>query len=334
MSRTLLPLVLILGACSSAASTDSGSDECDVTISKTFPAANATDAYYRGTVEFTLTKPDESATVTSDVAGTTTTSEDGLTIVFTPDAPLSPSTSYTFTLHYCGGDAPLTFTTSALGTPVTDPASTIKGSSYLLDLKDARVTEPAGVGDLLASNLDGVDIYVNVTDLSDTKVKMIGAMGNPDAASPTQDWCSRTIDFPEADFSAAPHFELGGEGKTTISVAGYAVDIQNLHIAGDFSADGSYFGGGTLSGTIDTRPLDQALMEGDEGAICNLAGSIGATCQACDDGQPFCLTLKADSITAAKTDIAITPIYGDDCLGCDVGVPADTSETCEQMPQQ
>jgi len=332
MSRTLLPLVLLFTACSSSTDTADTAGACDVTIT-TYPASDAASAYYRTNIEVTLDNADPTVVIETDIPGTQSFSEDGLTVYYTPTSALTPNTDYSYTVHYCGGDPEIKFHTSDLGTAVTDPQASIKGSSYLLNLKDATITEPASVGALLGDQLGEVDIYVNATEVTETQITMVGAIGNPDATSPTQDWCSRTIDFPVADFSQSPHFIIGGTGTTTITVAGVSVDIQNLEIAGDFAADGSYFGGGTLSGTIDTRPLDVAFFDGEEGALCKTAGSLGAECQPCGDGQNFCLSLKARDITATKADIQITPIFGDDCLGCAAAVPADNSETCAQEPQ-
>ena len=138
-----------------------------------------------------------------------------------------------------------------------------------------------------------------------------------------------SIDFPVADFSETPHFEIGGEGKTTISVADITVEIQNLRIAGDFASDASYFGGGVLEGTIDTRPLDSLLDDsGEAGAICNTAESLGVTCVPCSDNEPYCLSLKVDSITATEAPLELVEIKGSDCAGCLEGVPADTSAEC------
>jgi hypothetical protein len=327
MTRSILLLPLLLVACSGgdnkdSGDTDIGSDACDVTIDSTVPVANAIDADYRSAIEFHLSDPDSTATVSSAITGTTTTMDDGETVVFTPDAPLSPSTQYTVTLDYCGGSADLTFTTSGLGNPIPD-TSALVGKTFALDLADARIVEPAGIGSVLTSYLTQ-DILVGVSGVTDTEIQMLGAIGVEDADPPTQDYCDPTIDFPAADFSDQPFFQIGPQ-TTTLAVAGYSIEIGNLEITGTIAADGSYFGGGTLSGTIDTRPLAPLLDDsGDPGAICDLAVNFGAACEACpSDGEPYCLTLVADQIVAMGVDGTLVPVIGNDCEGCESGPPAE-----------
>ncbi len=327
MTRSLFALALLLPACDGGDKDDSAVDSaCDVTVT-TFPATGSFDAYYRGDIEFRLTGLDSTATIETDIVGVQSLSSDGLTVYWTPTEALLPSTSYSATLHYCGGDATISFTTSALGTAMADE-SVLQGKTYLLDLENARVTEPPGIGALIAGELGGVSIYVGVTDLAEDQITVIGALGREDVEN-TQEYCDPSIDFPVADFSESPHFEIGGEGKTSITVADVTVEIQNLRIAGDFSADASYFGGGVLEGTIDTRPLDSLLDDsGEPGAICETATSLGVTCVPCTDNEPYCLSLKVDSITATEAPLELMEIKGTDCAGCLVGPPADASAEC------
>jgi hypothetical protein len=334
MTRSLLAFALLFTACDGSGKEDTAVDgACDVTVT-TFPASGAVDAYYRGNIEFRMTGTDSTATIVTDIPGVQAVSEDGLTVYWMLSAPLESGGSYSATLEYCGGSAAISFTTSGLGTPLADDG-VLQGKTYLLDLKNARVTEPPGIGPLIAGELGGVSIFVGVTDVTAPNITMIGALGR-DEVDNTQEYCDPSIDFPVADFSETPHFEIGGEGKTTISVADIVVEIQNLRIAGDFSSDASYFGGGVLEGTIDTRPLDSLLDDsGEAGAICNTATSLGVTCVPCSDNEPYCLSLKVDSITATEAPLELVEIKGSDCAGCLEGVPADTSEEClpDEAPQ-
>lgn len=304
---------------------DTGPDDggCDVTIDLTVPSQGAVDADYRSAIEFHLSDADPTATVTSAIAGTTEVSEDGETIYYIPSAPLSPSTPYTVTLEYCGGSAELSFTTSSLGTTIADP-TTLESRVYALDLANARIVEPAGIGAVLSGYLTQ-DILIGVTTVTDTEILMMGAIGVEGASPPEQDYCTSTIDFPTADFSEQPFFGIGPE-DTTLSVAGYDIEIGELEITGTFASDGTYFGGGTLSGTIDTRPLAPLLDEsGEPGAICELAVSFGAVCEACPaDGEPYCLTLVADQIIAEETGgESLVEILEGDCTDCENGPPAE-----------
>jgi len=233
----------------------------------------------------------------------------GNTLVFTPNAPLSPSTAYTAHVTYACGDSSWSFTTSSVGTPV---AGDLTGDAYALDLQDGRFVHPEGVGDLLGQYLT-TDVLVGVQGIDGTTLHMVGAIGAQDADPPTQDMCAETIPFPDADFGDDPFFQVG-PATTTINVQGYSITIDDLLISGAFASDGSAITGAVLSGSIDTRPLVPLLDEnGEPDAICQLAASIGVTCEDCQDGSgAFCLSLYVDNITAAKINGSIVPMTVED----------------------
>lgn len=333
MYRSLLIApILALAACSDKGGDDSGTtatnpDACTVDVDSTIPTNGAADAYYRGNIEFILSEPDATATIETSIPGTKFVSEDGLRVVWELSAPLDSGASYSATLHYCGGDPSITFTTSSLGTPLENPDDLV-GSAYVVDLTAARIVEPPGIGAVLSSYLT-TDILIGVTGFSGSDVEMMGAIAIEGSSPPSQDYCTSSIDFPPADFSESPFFEIGPQ-DTTLSVAGYEIEIQSLLINGTFAANAEYFDGGVLSGTIDTRPLAPLLDDsGNEGAICDLAINFGAACIPCpSDDQPFCLTLVADQIYAEKVDgVTLYPISAGDCPGCDQ--PEFDPGTCE-----
>jgi hypothetical protein len=210
-----------------------GDTSCGVTIDETIPSSGATDADYRAAIEFHLSDADSTATATSSIAGTTQLSDDSETVYFIPNEPLEPSTSYTVTLNYCGGSADLSFTTSSLGTPLSDP-SILVGKTYSLDLAGARIVEPDGIGSVLTSYLTQV-ILVGVTSVDGSSIEMMGAIGAEGSDPPTQDTCTETIDFPTADFSDQPFFTVGPQ-DTTLSVAGYDITIGELNITAAIGA--------------------------------------------------------------------------------------------------
>ncbi len=327
-SFLLVPLAFLV-ACPPAADKDVGVDDtgtgpvgCEVTIEETLPVPDSISADYRADIEFHLSDPDSTATITSTIAGTTTLLDDGETVVFNPTDSLASSTAYAVTLDYCGGSATLNFTTSALGTELAEP-SILVGRTYALDLRNARIVEPAGIGSVLTSYLEQV-ILVGVSSVSDTEIEMLGAIAKEAVEPPAQEFCDPSIPFPPAAFTQ-PFFQIGPE-TTTLSVAGYALEVGDLEISGTFAADATYFGGGVLAGTIDTRPLAPLLDDsGDEGAICDLAISFGAVCEACPaDGEPFCLTLVADQIVGAEVEgTTLVTVAGTDCEGCTEGPPAE-----------
>ncbi len=320
MTRTLLLLpVLSLIACGGDDAKDSGTEteSCTITVTTT-PTLNSVDAYYRGNIEFHLSAADETATIETDIPGAKTVSADGKTISWVPSAPLTPSTAYKATLHYCGGDVELNFTTSSLGTAVADTAA-LAGNVYALSLADANIVQPAGVGPLLASQLGDQVILVGVSGVSGDSLEMLGAVAKDGAT--TQDYCNPSIPFPTASF-ANPYFEIAPEGDLTLSVMNTDITIQNLEITGTFASDGSAFGGGTLSGRIDTRPFAPFLNPEapSPGAVCDFAASLNIECEPCADNEPYCLTIVANEITAAKTSgPALIPLTSE----CDAAACAD-----------
>lgn len=334
------PLLLVLAAggvaclTSPAGGADDGStddandaahEQCGVSVT-TFPAANAVDAYYRGNIEFRLTKGDPTAEIQTDIPGTKRVSVDGLTVYWEPDSPLEPDTAYSATLSYCAGEVELTFSTSALGSPIVNAAA-LSGRSYLLRVEQTRVVEPPGAGQMLASDIASVFLLVQVTSATATDLSMFAApvlAGFDDR----QDYCDPSIPFRVSDFSGSPHFTVSGHGQYQIGLSGGGtLPIQNVSLSGDFSPDGVYFGGAVLQGTIDTRA---ALT--NPGELCKNAATLGVQCQACDDGEPYCLNLRADSITATEATAEVLEIEGDNCAGCLEGVPPDTSAACDTEP--
>lgn len=325
MYRKLLPLTL-LTACGGTKTDDTAAEGCGVNVTS-LPTDGSVNAYYRGNVEFTLSGEDSTAQIETTIPGTQVRSADGLRVIWQLSAPLATNTAYDATLHYCGGDATIHFTTSALGTPLTDPQALV-GTTYAVDLTQARITDPPGIGVYLAGFLTS-DILIEVTAVSDIEIDMLGAIAIPKVTPPQQNFCDPSIPFDTADFSEAPYFELGPQ-DTNLVVAGVEVDIEDLLIGATFAADGSYFDGGVLSGTIDTRPLAVLVdKSGNPDAICAIARNFSSDCAPCaSDGEPYCLTLVADQIFAEDVPgLDIYPISVNDCPGCDQ--PEFDPGTCE-----
>ena len=336
--NTLLVAMIGLAACNGDKDGDSGElvdpgNPCTVEVSSTVPSADAVDAYFRADIEFHLSEADETATLSltdaggAAVDGTSWLSEDGTVVYFTPSEALTPSSSYTATLDMCQDkDDPkapsIGFMTSALGESVD---CDLTGRTFLVDLANARFVKPEGVAELLLGQLED-DILMGVMAESDTEVEMLGAIGSGDG----QDYCTPTIDFPVADYTAAPYFSVGPQ-DTSISAAGYDIEISSLMISGTFASDCSNFGGGVLGGELDARLLGVLLGElvgtEDPDEICTLLTGFGVTCGACaSDGESYCIEILADQLTANEMDSTLECVAESDCHeSCDtVGKECDT----------
>ncbi len=298
---------------------DGGTVPCDeIVFSLSNPIDGSSTHFYLDPVEFGLSAPDASATIAvadgagAAVAGSTTISEDGLTVSFAADGGLAPSTAYTATLSICdgAGGGSGSFTTSSLGAEVT---ADLTGNTYVVDLSTARFVQPAGVADLLLGSLEN-NILVGVTSVDGSTLNMIGAID--DGAGGGQDFCTPSIPFPPATYDN-PSFQVG-PADTDLNVAGLSITINGLLIRGAFAADGSYFGGGRLEGQLDARTLAPLLGDllgvTDPDEVCGLLVGFGVTCAACaSDGAAYCVDVLADQITATAQGASLVCVDESDC---------------------
>lgn len=261
----------------------------------TIPVDGTADAYYRTTIEFTLTSDEAGATIAvADGAGAAvagaTTMVDGR-VVFTPTDPLVSGTSYTGTLTWSCGTATTSFTVGSTGAAVSD---TLVGNTYALDLASGRFLEPAGVETLLSTFLDfSLDLGIAAQDA--TSITFIGALADNTGA---QDMCTESIVFPvPADFSSNPFFSVESD-ELPVEVEGVQVTINDLVLSGAFTPDGSGIQGGVLSGSLDTRTLLDVLEMTGDNAVCDLLAGLLIDCEVCDDGSPTCLSVYVDNLSA------------------------------------
>lgn len=289
------------------------------------------DFYVRGTVDFKFTKDkDEEASITlADSAGADVTGSTewiGDTIRFTPAAPLTTGSTYQATLNHCGGAADVSFRTGDLGGDLAEGPESLVGRTYAVALGDARFVKPEGVGSLLGGLLTQ-DILVGVTAASDTEINMMGALSQE--GSTDQDRCEPSIEFPvAADFSEAPFFAIDAD-ELALTIADFNVGIKDFTLSGTFASDGSYMGGAVLAGLLDARDLVEALIGGgiledgsDASSVCDLISAFSVACEACSDGEEFCLSIHVDQIMAEET--------GSELVAQDECDPEACSEGCDE----
>lgn len=333
-NTTIIAAIALVGC---TAGKDSGTDttdpsSCTITAAAEYPVDGQADAYYRSRVEFDLSDADDTASValTDDsgaaVDGTSSLEDDGELVVFTPASPLAPSTNYTATLTWCGGESSISFTTSALGAATTVD---LTGKTYNIDITSGRFVEPAGVGDLLGGLLEN-SILFGVTEVTDSSLTFRGAIS--EAGNTNQDVCTPSLnDFPAADY-ADPYFNLSAN-ELNLSVAGFELNIDAINIAGTFAADGSYFGGGELSGELDTRDIGPLLKgqidDTSPDAICELLIGFGVSCAACSsDGEAYCATIIVDQLIGTELDSEVQEVNQANCFeGC--AASCDNAECAE-----
>lgn len=313
------PLLLVLAACPDPDDTgkvpggsdldedtagDSGTP-CVMAATGVSPETGATGVYYRDPLQATFTDGavDVASFTLVDAAGNAGTIEE-ITwsegyVQATLSVVLEPSTTYTLTAAACETSVSTTFTTSDLGTALSLPASDLIGRTYMFRLsEDADITEPPFLEAVAGSYLS-VPLLFGVTDANDSIIDLLGALGYHESTGEyVQVEGDTTWDFPAADFTEAPYFEAEAE-RIVITYQGVDIPIENFHLAGTFSADGTQIAEGTATGLGDSRYLGALMGRDDEpGAICEIAEAAGVYCTECSDGEPWCLYIVAENITA------------------------------------
>lgn len=305
---------------------DDPPDDCEIVVQSTVPTQGAVDAYYRGPFEFHLNQRYPDATLAADFPGVPAMLEGGEIWTWTPAAPLSPNTAYAVSINTCAGRSELDFTTSDLGSTLVQPLDLI-GTPFLVEFDDARFVKPPNVGSILQQYMTS-GLYLVPTAHDETSIVMFGATTLPESAD--QAYCAPTVDLPAGTFDDVGYFSLGGGGSYVVQVSGMDVEISDLTIEGTFAPDGLYFGGGRISGNIDTRPLDTLVdEEAEEGYVCDLLVGLGTSCVPCANGERFCIELEIDQLFGDAQFTDVVEIEGTDCLGCLDGPPPDVSDTCE-----
>jgi hypothetical protein len=290
---------------------DSG-DGCSTGFSPVHPAMGATDVYYRSVIEVDVWSADGSETVTLadadgvPVSGTVT--DTGWSLVMTPDAPLLPDTNYTVAFGYCDGqEAIWTFRTSSVGSPVSgcDPAAT----HFALDFDAARVTQPAGVGELLLGLLDGEALLsLGQLDASPRLVLGYGDGSDVETCAPTE-----AVPITWTD----PRFE-GAAASLPLRGLDASFNATNVEIAGDISPDCAELAGVSFTGVLDVREMSEQAAEllgiSDPDEICATMLGFGVTCTTCTDGPSYCLDFAISDITATARGSSQSPITAEEVL--------------------
>ncbi len=301
-------------------STTGGTADCEITVDSTWPEDGATDAYYRDAISFHLSAADPTAQVSADFAGTQTTTDDGATIIFTPDAPLEPSTAYTVTLDYCYGAPSISFTTSSLGESITDMGA-LNGAIFELDTSSVHWVSSEGVGGVLAGLLNR-PILMQIQGYDGKNASALLAIA--ESGSDRQDFCYRSYQVDGLDLSALPLMTYS-VAETSFSFYKDDLSCYDINIEGTIASDVSGIGGFELSLLVDLGGMLEALGSADIAAACDFVASLGAECEPCPRGGTMsCIQLAADRISMPE-------IGGRDLELID---KRDTDPRCEKVKQK
>lgn len=220
------------------------------------------------------------------------------------------------------GSAALTFVAPACGTPdEDDPAAGAEGNgaawvgkTYLLRTTAGDWITPRGIGAEIGPYVPGFLLRVDSANGTEVGVTIATV---PAAGPDMQDTCTATKLV--AAQSPAP-------GSLTIGPLDYVMYLVNLDYAVHATVYGLKFENvldaeGTLTATLDFRELAHlltVLTQPDAEEACraleNSGGVQNAMCQPCPDGQPYCLTIVANPVTATEFAGTVMDIPMSTCM--------------------
>ena len=341
---------------------DDDTADIDVIITNSSPRPDDNNFFFAADPWVRFDRAPTSATLTLNGAdGTAVDSTDvvdGTLMTLELASPLTPSTAYDLVIEWapCNGcPTTISFETGPYGDLMPDPAATLVGATYNIDLAQADFVEPPGVGPILQSQIGDIAILFSMLPESSFEapqpgLQIIGALGaviDPVNGIIEQEACTETLAFTAGidgiigtgdDTPATwnnPNLELGPT-NLDISVQGIQATIQDLVITGTFHPEGDDMQGGTFAGKVDTRPLAPELdPEGGEDAVCNLVvETIGIECEPCaEDGtEPFCLSVLAENIIAMKVDgLALMAMTCETIIDMSLADPAECASEAADL---
>lgn len=295
-----------------------GGVDCTASVDSVSPASGSSDVSYRAELVavfdtdaremgavFSLTDSSGASVPTSFSFDDT-----GLVAVVTPSSgALAALETYTFGAAVCSNQLQTVFTTALYGGPLTvDPASLV-GNTYHFDLGGAEYLQPEGLGGVLATFLTD-PLLIGIGDASATSLAIQGTQGrvNVDTGEITQRPGFDVWDFGSASFADQPYFE-SAPADISINYGGAEIPMYDFHLSGTFAPDGSSIGFATASGVGDSRNMGPLVGLGsDPSAVCDLAAGFGFTCEACPDGERYCVRIEALFEPAPLIDgLTLTP---------------------------
>jgi hypothetical protein len=282
--------------------------ECEERILTWTPETGADDWYWRDAPNGTVAFPDPTAygiwledAIGATVPAALVWAPGDVAFTLLPSEPLAPLATYDLVLTDCASIRHVEFTTSAFGLPLVEGAASLVDRTFVLDLEGATWEQPVGLDALFSLYVDD-PILLGVLYADDLHIDFVASPAVvSDLGEVSQDLDAEPWEFPTADFTNAPYYDVttplvelsipaGGEELT--------VPVENLRLEGTFAASGTAIGGGRLTGLADTRNLGVLFgSEGDPDVACDQAGDLGATCVACEsDGGTYCLGIEATGI--------------------------------------
>ncbi|MSQ01608.1 MAG: hypothetical protein EXR71_06915 [Myxococcales bacterium] len=309
---------LLLGACPAetqnkddagdTAGVDDTADtsSCAIHVISLSPTDGAVGVYYRDAVYVSFDGNGAAAVVevrdaSGAAAALTATWDDDATLL-TLTGALTPSATYTIHTALCDVTTETTFTTSSIGSPLTIPAADLTNRTFSFALRDAEIVEPPALEVLGDSSLvTPLGFMVQYAD--ETQLELLGAVLDYNADGLEQVDETNTWDFPTADFTGAPYFSTSIDALTIVyetqTIAKIDIELYDFLFDGVISPDGSAIEYGHVDTIVDSRGLGPLLSLPDtDDSVCSFAADFDIDCIPCPDGEPYCIHMIGEDITA------------------------------------
>ena len=193
------------------------------------------------------------------------------------------------------------------GDPSSKPDAWI-GNTYVLEVPEAKWTEPPGIGVEISGFVPQFLVQVQGASGSDVEVLLgTGSMAEQESCGPTQT-VTASSSYPSMQIGPVDHPIYVRHATEDIEVAATAYDLTLTDVLpGGGSATGE------LVATMDMRelyPLFTLLITPTPETVCTALSMSSAMvpCEYCGDGEPFCLTIKAEGVVAEPSDLTVQPI--------------------------
>jgi hypothetical protein len=270
---------------------------CATTVTQTQPVNGATDHYYRDPIVFELSEPDASAVVLTDMAGSTTVSEDGIMVTFTPDVPLEPATAYTVGIDYCYGSPEISFSTSAYGASL-EASTDLEGAVFSLSFSAGDFTIGDNAGELMGAVFTR-PVLIQLQDTDGPYMDIVAAVGKAGVSPVEQDTCARTLRISHVSNDILPYIDGRAEDQE-FGAHGGLLRFDTFEFSGTIAADGLSIGGIAYAAVLGVDEMVALLPEfGDEDALCLLASNLQIPCEPCGtDDSKSCIQIAAEHIPA------------------------------------
>jgi hypothetical protein len=205
--------------------------------------------------------------------------------------------------------------------PMTD-ASVLIGQPFLVNLIDATWVQPAGIGSMIGTQLQGLGLVMVALEESDLdsgimhaavlSTELVPAEEGDEDAEPTmtQDLCVPTpVVTAGEDQTIGTEDDIGGTwtdpsidiGPTNLTVfaQGQTVTATGVEMRGVFSDDGTRLTNGRVVGKIDLRSIAAGMGTTPEGA-CQTVRAVGIVCEECGEANPgvYCIGAVIEDVTS------------------------------------